>query len=268
MKMHLIQFSNNFYNAVNADKNEPFGEYCVLGYFDAVNIFDIDSDKYKEYKIWHAIADITIDNLQATCTQRNVLCVTDDEIKDKLFWEDVKSKPIIIISLIRLKEPYKPDTLADIKCRPGVMLYFTSAHSDLIMMTSGSRFSDCKRRVMQYREDFSILKMYSVLAIREDSLNTGETIEDERVDCRLRIMVQHKDDISGFLEEIAEKLGIRKDDIPEPNDILGGSDVLVELNGISIRKLLREYKMGRHMTHPFYRDKFYNIETEIVKAGD
>ncbi len=51
---------------------------------------------------------------------------------------------------------------------------------------------------------------------------------------------------------------------------LGGRDIVIDIPKVSLKKLLRCYKMGELLTHTnnFYKKAFFNVESAIFNIED
>ena len=280
MVIRRIQLKNNLYLDKEQDKDDqdskPLGEYCTFGYFDAMSI---DKKVGKNLGVWQVLSEGIIGEIDGSCSVRSLLCVSGDEKKDKEFWEidpKIEAYPLLFVSVIRLKESMdgvavKAEMDELNKCKTKIA-YFSYEHSELITFYKTKKFSDGHDFCHDLHKKFEIYKMYTIFSVKEETLVSYDRIKqeiiDEKVDCRLRAIVKDREKI----HEIKEKLenALKEDTVCNPfileYHMMGNSDVMFELNGISIQKLLACYKTNELLTHSNtdYQKAFYNVETEIL----
>lgn len=275
MKIRVLQLINNYYVSSSLrGVEEASGTYCAYGYFDAIEVndaFTIESDK-KPYGFWRKMSEINFEKLNATCTRRIIPCITMEEAdddRDEQFWK-TKDKPIVLVSLIRLKtEPnYKKKKLLEdlqtfrSETNIDIMFYYTSLHSELVMIVKGKSIKKCVNEVMRFRDRFMVLKSYTIFSIYEDELKIDSCIESEKVTLRLKGTVREKNKVEDFYDSLKSKLP--QDATVVKYDLLGSNDLLVEISNIDIKNIVPLYKMGNLLTHNHYKDALYNIETEFL----
>ncbi len=272
MIIRRIQLKNNLYmdNGQVNNKSEPLGEYCVFGYFDAMNI----SQKYEGQEgAWEILSEGVIDEMDGSCAVRSLLCVSKDQEKDAAFWGDEVVLPLLFISIIRLKEPIDSSDLIGrmdtLNQSDDKMAYFSYEHSELIVFMKTKSYSDGYSFSQKLHESFQIYKMYTIFSVKEAALESYDVIErgiiNERVDCRLRAIVKDWSLVSEMKEKLENALEVSG---ISARRMLGNTDVLLEINNVSLPKLLVHYKMNELLTHsnPEYQRAFYNVETEILLA--
>lgn len=272
MIIRRIQLKNNLYmdHGQVKDKSEPLGEYCVFGYFDAMNI----SQEYEGQEgAWEVLSRGVIDEMDGSCAVRSLLCVSRDQEKDASFWKGKVTLPLLFVSIIRLKEPIDSSDLIErmdmLNQSDYKMAYFSYEHSELIVFMKTRSYSEGYFFSQELHKNFQIYKMYTIFSVKEAALNSYDAIKsdiiDESVDCRLRAIVKDwclVNEMKERLENVLEgaKISARR--------MLGNTDVLLEINNVSLPKLLVHYKMNELLTHsnPEYQKVFYNVETEILLA--
>lgn len=272
MIVRRIQLKNNLYkdNGQVKDGSKPLGEYCVLGYFDALNI----SQEYDGHEgAWAILSEGVIEEMDGSCAVRSLLCVSKDRDKDAAFWGGKVAFPLLFISIIRLKESIDSSDLIKrmdvLNQSDDKMAYFSYEHSELIVFMKTRSYSKGYSFSQKLHENFQIYKMYTIFSVKEATLESYNVIKsdiiDECVDCRLRAIVKDwslVDEMKEKLENALEVSGI------SARRMLGNTDVLLEINNVSLSKLLVHYKMNKLLTHsnPEYQRVFYNVETEILLA--
>lgn len=265
-----IQLKNNLYmdNGQVKNRSEPLGEYCVFGYFDAMNI----SQKYEGQEgAWEVLSDGVINEMDGSCAVRSLLCVLKDQDKDAAFWEDKETFPLLFLSIIRLKAP---EGSSDLNGRMDILnkdddkiAYLSYEHSELIVFMKTRSYSQGYLFSQKLHESFQIYKMYTIFSVKEAALESynvknGDII-DESVDCRLRAIVKDWSLVDEMKKKLETALGVSP---ISARRMLGNTDVLLEINNVSLLKLLAHYKMNGLLTHsnPEYQEVFYNVETEIL----
>lgn len=270
MRMRIIQFCNNFYNIVDTKDCPPLGDYCVFGHFDALTILhprlvlQSNTNGQQSIDIWKSSTNTLMDSLDIHCSKRNLFCFTDDKKKDDEFNALREKSPILMVSLLRINGKYCRENFNDdvslFVSQKNMMFYYTNTHSEVVVLVCGTSYIDCKRLVLELRDKLNVLKMYTAFAVKENSLK-NDSVKNEDVDCRFRMMVRDNKKAERFLTNLESCLNVQGS---RRFDVLGDCDVLVEYSDVSLHKLLPLYEMGSMMTHPYYKDTFYNIETEIV----
>lgn len=287
MKIRVIDLANNFYKDEGSEDKrdvQELGEYCCLGYFDALGVKLIADTGNGEINIRKEVNRIAMENLNGRCNRKNIVCVTNDDDRDEEFWISAGKMPFLFVSLIRMKRSESAGRqelnrlqgfTEGLNKIEGVMAYYTYDHSDIVVFKYGNQYLEDLKSVLSLCPKTEVFKMYSVFAIKEAVLETCEGVVDEKVNCRLSAIVKSMDKVKTYIDKLKKTLneGETSDTI-EVNcfDMLGNSDLLIDISGVSIRKLLCCYKMGRLLTHAnqFYGDAFFNIESQIydVKGWD
>lgn len=279
MKVRIIQLINNFYKDHKSDsdimeyknRDKQLGEYCSFGYFDAVRIEESRNVKQvKDNLIWETINQTVCDTFDAYCSRRNLICIIDKKEKDQKFWEDAVDYPYLFISLVRVvhdsQDARKFGDLVDkLNKDRTVIAYFSYNHSEIIIVKLLEKYAEGLSFVLQQRESIKLLNMYSIFSVRENMLNDINKIESEKVEVRLHIMVKNDTLIEKYLECLVKKLCIINEEYKTYNT-LGSCDLLFEIKGIDLKKILPCYVMGNILTHSNsdYQKAVFNIETEFI----
>lgn len=272
MIVRRIQLKNNLYMDNGQVKNEskPLGEYCVFGYFDAMNI----SHEYEGQEgAWKVLSEGVMDEMDGSCAVRSLLCVSKDQNKDAAFWGDKVALPLLFISIIRLKESIDSSDLIKrmdtLNQSDDKMAYFSYEHSELIVFMKTRSYSEGYSFSEKLHESFQIYKMYTIFSVKEAVLESYNVIKsdivDECVDCRLRAIVKDWSLVGEMKKKLENALAVPR---ISSHRMLGNTDVLLEINNVSLLQLLVHYKMNELLTHsnPEYQRVFYNVETEILLA--
>ena len=291
MRIRVIDLANNFYKDTkekkqqndlqDEDEEQVLGEYCCLGYFDALNIWKIECGELRENEIRKKVNQIVMNGLDGSCNRKSIICITDNDTKDECFWEQAKKMPFLFVSLVRINPTFSNSdesktlitAIKEINLTEDVIAYYTYDHSDMVLLKYGENYLQDLEMVLSLYHSINVFKMYSVFAVREEVLNNCENIVDAKVNCRLSITVKDMSKVDDFLANLGNFL-YEKNECYKKHmkcyDTLGNSDLLVEISQVSIRKLLCCYKMGQILTHinDFYKDALYNVESQIfAKSG-
>lgn len=263
--------------------NKPLGEYCTLGYFDAMSIKKInieDGNAVKE--IWKQKSQISVDAMDVNGTYRNQVCLPWLESADEAFEGYALEAPYLFVSLIRIdrrnKDTYdrinimldgrkkyfeKTDNLTE-------MFYYSYDHSELIMLKIGNSYREGMDAILSIKAYLEPIKINSYFSVREDKLeHISNLVQHENVDVRLHTIVKKSGDYESYVGELCVSLfpGDPKGrDKIKVYNLLGNSDLLIEIQNVRLDKLLTLYKMNNLLTHTneLYEKNFYNIETEIA----
>lgn len=289
MFIRRIQLKNSFYMDKNyrvedARRNEPMGQYCTFGYFDALTIDKEpwghkDAGEQRRPGAWTVLSEGIINEMDGRCSVRNLLCVSVDQDKDDNFWKmDESTYPFLFVSVIRIKDSGDNDTIETGMCelngRETSIAYFSYEHSELVVLYKTNEYSDGHRFSEELHEILGIHKMYTIFSVKESILQSYNVIKnaiiEEKVDCRLRAIVKDWSLVSIMKSELEAALTLEDEGAPVvvvQRHMLGNADVLFEADNISLCRLLACYKTGRLLTHSgeLYERAFYNIETEILK---
>lgn len=272
MIIRRIQLKNNLYIDNDQVKNtgKPLGEYCVFGYFDAMNISQVYSGQSGAWKI---SSDGVIREMDGRYAVRSLLCVSGDCDKDAAFWQNNSSFPLMFVSIIRLREPKNSSDVVKsmdrINQSDNKMAYFSYEHSELIVFMKTKSYSEGHNFSKELHGRFDIYKMYTIFSVKEAALESYNVIKREiidcRVDCRLRAIVKSWNRIDTMKKELQQALEVSQ---ISARHMMGNADVLLEINDVSLHKLLVCYKMNELLTHsnPIYNAVFHNVETEILLA--
>lgn len=290
MKIRVIDLANNFYkdgqlvNAqggdLNANRRKELGEYCCLGYFDALEVRPIEFDGEENINIRKKVNQMMMKHLDGGCSRKNIICVTNDDEGDERFWKQAQNMPFLFISLIRVnyEEEYgrsRKQKLHEIIRRINeheqMIAYYTYDHSDIVVLKCGSEYLEDIGEVLSLRREMNVFKTYSVFAVRETVLDTCEEMQDEIVNCRLNAAVKSMCQVDFFLAELKDFLSKGKTGAVNIKcyDTLGNNDLLIEISHVSLRQLLRCYRMGELLTHthPFYQCAFFNVQSQLFGEG-
>lgn len=275
MKMRMIQLIKNYYvdeqESYEMSKNKALGEYCVFGYFDALVIHQLkDVDDSEKNNLWSAKSKTIVDESADFCSKRSLLLFTEDEKKDQNFWREAQKYAFLFVSMLRLKDSSGVD-LKQYANNPHEIYYMSNSHSEIIVIRYSNDFLKGALEVLKLRDKFRIFKMHTIYSIREDVLESEETIEknvtDQKIKCRFRMVVKDAEKTRNFMEEL--KKSLHKEEALfqiTKYDTFGSGDMLIELNHISICKILKYYKSGELLTHmnETYRGAVFDIDSEFL----
>ena len=283
MKIRIIQLINNFYhdNLVMDEQSrlEPLGQFSVFGYFDALDIYDVDEKE----GIWKALSELSQKHLDKKNNRRNLICINNDEETDRMFWKNREDFRFLFITLIRIKDT-KPDQLLEKinqmnsdskRDRYDCCSYLSYDHCEAVIVRESDQFSTGLKKVKELRRIFHTFKMYTIFAVNEKLLQNSQIIDsaikDDCVNLRLRCIVK---DFMAAERYMCDMEKILRNSNPSMefgrHETFGSSDWLVEINNISLCSILEHYKMGGLFTHTKkeYENAFFNIESEILLKSE
>lgn len=279
MRARIITLANNFYQDEEnkseiTDWKKELEEYCCLGYFDALGVQKIDGSSQE---IRDCVHRISVERLKGNCSRRNVVCISSNVSKDDAFWERAHGQPCLFVSLIRVKRDMEKvqdlqKIINEINRKEDMIAYYTYDHSEVVVVKSDSGYLDGMKSVLSLYQYMDIFKMYSVFAVKEEELDLCRGIKEEEVDCLLSALVKDRTKVEGYIENLerflGETPGLSERFSITSVDTLGKCDLLVEICNVSLRRLLRAYKMGGLLTHTNseYRKVFFNIESQLFSC--
>lgn len=276
ISIRILLLKNNLYQDAGVTSDNALGKYCVLGYFDAFDISDEREVNLATLDTWGYLGEKTSEQ-DSNMNCRMLVCVTEQQEKDREFWTN-RTDSLVFITMVRLGEgglaAEGDGILEQLTEMPKRMGYLSYDHSEIIVVTKTNQYSDGMKSVRELRNICNAVKTYTVFGIKEEVLESYETIKkcvkDERVCCRLRCMVKNYEKLESFIK-ILEKYIIERNADPEEIGIrqfemFGGYDWLIEFDNISICSFLELYKTKELLTHvnEEYSETFYNIESEIL----
>ncbi|MDE7428907.1 MAG: hypothetical protein K2N00_06510 [Lachnospiraceae bacterium] len=276
ISIRILLLKNNLYQDAGCTCEKALGEYCVLGYFDAFDISDEKEVNLAALDTWGYLGEKTSEQ-DSNMNCRMLVCVTEQQKEDREFWTN-NTDPLVFITMIRLGEGglvAEGDGIFErLTEMPKRMGYLSYDHSEIIVVTKTNQYSDGMKSVRELRSICNAVKTYTVFGIKEDILDSYETIKnwvkDEIVCCRLRCMVKNYEKMEGFRKVLEEHVKKRNADSEEIEirqfEMFGGYDWLIEFDNISICSFLELYKTKELLTHANgeYSEIFFNIESEIL----
>lgn len=289
----IIQMMNHYPNGTLRRGNTPLGQYCAFGYFDAIRIQPIKS---KLNFVWENIDVNSMEQLDGTFIMQQLGCLFQDNDKEreKKFWEgdveeseevensESKKLPYCFFTMIRTPQSWGDESLQNViteekqKCA-NILFYTTYEHVEVIAVYRTNSYRDGMRKIKELTNKLKAEKVYSIFTVREGALiENNPNIANEMVNIRLTATMKtdgEKKNVDSFLEQLKaafwEKEGTEKLHV---YDILGGMDLLIEANNVSMKRILPLYAMGRLLTHTsaMYQKAFCNIETRfcLKEEGD
>lgn len=300
MKSRVLQLINNFYydEEENQSASEGWlGEFCVFGYYDGLRVVE---EEEQNQPISDLSNRVMVNSLNGRYSVRNIGCVCFEDEKDKNFWNEAKKYPFLFVSMVRMKESARESWTEQIKIwneKDTMISYYASDHNEVLLLFLQREYSAGLKTLVEIKKNKNVLRMYSIFAVWEDILNNDEKLNnviEEEVEVRWEATIKSEVNLDKFMKELAEKVRVKKtepenagDEIPEEGtehsiknnngseqgnlykkySILGSKDVSIEMDKVSMRKLLKCYAMGEMLTHinPDYQEIFYNIKTLFLK---
>lgn len=287
MKIRLIQLMNNYYKdrtGIDQAMEQPLGEFCCFGYFDAMSSSCVRFDSVKSGEgIKETVDKIIVEKTDGKSSCRTLICLTDKDNQDELYWENQKKMPYLIVSIVRLNEQERRQEeqlkamINTVQQKEYVMAYYTYEQADLVIVKAARSYGEAIEFAGALRREEPIYKMYSIFAVQESVLKACKEdedyagIENETIKCILRCSVKKMNAVDDFLKELKnalEKQGICVESCLKKFHILGNNDIMIEMENMPVRELLPLYLTGGILTHTskFYQEAFFNIESEFLKA--
>ncbi len=276
--IRLFQFKNNF---LRENDSQLEAEYSTIGYFDGLDmqVFDENTDKGLEIlsdTYQNLLYAGSSDKMLEACDYFNVAGMCRNNQRDSDFWRDL-SKKLIFVSFLRFtKRTRKLKLFIEmIEKDSDCICYTTYDSSDLIICIRANRYShyyDVLNRFydMIETDDYDknhLQKCFSVFAIKQTTLNdisdNCDWLQDEKVDCFFRGVVNERREVDQFYHELVRECGVLQHEIYW---ILGSDDVIIAIYDISLAHLLSLYGDGAILVHSndVYKKAFYNIRSEIA----
>lgn len=275
VSVRILQLKNNFYWNSGSMDGGSVGQYCVLGYFDALDIPSAEKMEVTDFNTWEPLGGLTI-NQDSALSYRTLVCVTEEQEKDKIFWDD-EMYVLYFITMVRLDktmwaESEWSEIVHKLPEEENHIYYLSYDHSEIIAVTKTNTYSEGIKNVRQIRRVCKAVKTYTVFAVKEDILRSYDDIQkkltDENVCCRFHCMVRNYEKAEAFrktlegrfIERNTHPVKIRK------FDTFGGYDWLLEIDNVSIRSVFEYYNIGDMLTHSNkdYKEAFFNVESEIL----
>lgn len=262
----------------DAGSDTALGEYCCMGHFDALHIEMVEwveEESENASNIRGKINQTITEKYNGCYNIKNVVCITSDDEKDVRFWEEAGNMPYLFISLVRMK-PSEENSSVKLDCLiqefnklDHVMTYYTYDHSEIVIIRTGKSYIKGFETILAMYNKVSILKMYSIFAVRESELKDCESVEDEIIDCRLNATIKDQRKVAEFETQLRKFF--RDENMPGQFRInfyqtLGNCDCLIEISQVPVKRLLSCYRMGNLLTHTngYYNKAFFNVETQFL----
>lgn len=275
VSVRILQLKNNFYWNSGGTDGESLGKYCVLGYFDALDTISIENVEVTKFDTWKQLGELTI-NHDSELSYRTLVCVTEEQEKDRIFWDD-ETYVLYFITMVRLDktvwaESEWSEIVRELPEKENHINYLSYDHSEIIAVTKTNTYSEGIRNVRQIRKACKAVKTYTVFAVKEDILRSYDDIQkkmtDEPVCCRFHCMVRDYEKAEAFRKTLEERFSERNTHPVKIRkfDTFGGYDWLLEVDNASIGSVFECYNIGDILTHSNkdYKEAFFNVESEIL----
>ena len=239
MRTRVIHLKKYFGEPYIIKGINSLGKYRSFGFYDAIDIskeFDMDiSDKRNQ---WHVASQTSVQNLNANNYKRDLICFTDDKASDDFFWKQAMFSPILFITLARIDKEWDDESNNYLKIihkeqseylNNHSMIYFTSIHSEFVVVTYGESFSQCKDKAVDLLRKYGCLKLYSIFSVAETEVENPSHIVDESVKCRLKVIVRDPKRIEDFVSKLKLIIGTSID----AQWAVGKSDMIIDIHKIS-----------------------------------
>lgn len=290
MIIRLLQLANNFYKDNQIDDAVGLkGSYCCFGYYDAINaeqVYEIDKDRND---IWNAMQDAACKHFNGNRNWRTLVCGIQDNDIDAEFWDNASSKLFVFVTMIRInaddEESYillnelieEINKFKEAASSGGVkrdrIAYYSNDHCQAIIVKCCDNFFDGFNDVTATRTILDEVSMHTIFGAQENLLEKEDIIKqmvnDERVNCRLTMVVKNQTNFKKFVDNLCEFIKEPECSIFRYNT-LGSSDYVLEIKNVSLAKLLSYYHMGEFLTVTCddYFNALYHVETELWPIGE
>lgn len=276
MVIRVIELLNNFYkDAIETyGSEEALGDYCIWGFFDALNTRKITEGLEKQ-GIMQSVTNAVIYGYDGMCNRKQIVCIHEEEKKDEIFWENPHNEPYLYMTMIR--KEYKKNQYSKIKEimraineRNNMIAYYSYSHSEVIVVGYASSCKECMKKILQIKELFPIFKTVTVFGIKEEELYRCSKVKKEKISLRLAGKVRNQKNAINMVKKIDVQIrqkGVGTDYRYNAYDTLGAKDIIIEIINVPIENILPLYSTGALLTHTNseYGVSFYNIETQIIR---
>lgn len=229
---------NSFYRDKAEGDFEVSGEYCCLGYFDALNVnligtFENEVAGNMREKVYEQI----IKTVDGKCSQKNIICVTEKEQQDAEFWEKKEQMPYLFVTMMHVQQDTDDsmdqtkafaeyggngqETFADDESKKEKSLvecvneskdsiaYYTYDHCEVVIAHYDKSYEEGVKFIFKLLEDKRVYKLYSTFCILqglvEDKDKLVAMIDKENVTCLLRVSLKDFKEYKTFLIELKKK---------------------------------------------------------------
>lgn len=286
MKVKMIQLINNYYRDDGIDEKSPdtpMGSYSCFGYYDALRIEDIaEADSQKANSIYKMSNRVDMKTLDGTCNRHNLTCICSDDEKDDNFWKLAGIYPYLFLIMIRIDRDETEnihllsDSISELNCNPHTICYSTyEQQSEVIVLRLADSYFEGVNYIKSLDHYFNILKTYSIFSVKQDILKSSDNIinivQRENVRVFLRAVIKSKNGIDEFLRKLSEELKINDVGVEYTSyTTLGSTDLTIELESVSIQKLLFCYRVNGILNHTnsCFARAFYNLESELLPVKE
>ena len=261
--MRVFRFKNNIINMKCFPAN---GEYCIIGYYDALDM-NTDANLARE-EIISLLSDPNVSQLskaEELCDYYTIIGFRDE--KDDDFW---KWDSLIFVSCIRWKEAVdnQSEVLRNIE-NENTVVYTTLDSSDVIICYRSNSYLDGQDNLHRIQNDVcssNVLIAFSVIAVRQellDCLHDGidvEGIYDEKISAIEKCIVKNRIESHKFVNTLRKTCGTTV----KCSEIIGSDDMLLWIEDISLKRWLSLFAINGILTHSYYQKAFYNIQSTIM----
>lgn len=243
--VRLFQFMNSFYRDKAEGDFGVSGEYCCLGYFDALNVnligtFENELARNMRENVYEQV----IKTINGKCSQKNIICVTENEEKDAEFWKKKEQMPYLFVTMMHVQqdendgmyqtkafmkrqgneqetiveaENQKEESLVEcVNKSKDSIAYYTYDHCEVVIAHYGKSYEEGVEFIFELLEDKRVYKLYSTFCILqelvEDKNKLIAMIDKEKVSCLLRVSLKDFKEYKIFLEELKKKFSNRSEE--------------------------------------------------------
>lgn len=265
MVVRVVELLTHIHNDDIRQDGGPLAEYSCLGYFDALHMESFEYDVQGEkLNIYETVEKKTIKNIDGRCTRKTLICINKNKSKEEEFWQKTEEDNLLFVSVVRLKTSEKGNTASIVDKfdrRPSTIAYLTYDASELVIFMSTNSYESGMQFVVSLHDEISIYRVFTVMAIKE---RFKENKVDETVRCRLRASVRAREEVDVWMKELEDTLACKC----ERFHTLGEKDLLIEINDISLNKVLPLYLGNELLSHgnEQFRKTFFEMQSEFLEV--
>lgn len=292
---------NSFYRDKAEGDFEVSGEYCCLGYFDALNVERIGTFENEVVgNMREKVYDQIIKTVDGKCSQKNIICVTENEQQDAEFWEKKEQMPYLFVTMMHVQQD-KNDSMDQAKAfaehggneqksfaeaeskkekslvecvneRDDSIAYYTYDHCEVVIAHYDKSYDKGVEFIFKYLEDKSVYKLYSTFCILQTLVENKDELvkvtDRENVDCLLRVSLKDFEKYEMFLEELKKKFSKQKEDNKsntESSEMLENNTVAsAELSEREDEEIVTSAESSEENKSEVWKDGFKTLESKTA----
>lgn len=290
MVVREIQMISNTYGSEKPGLNQVLGQYCVFGPFDAMDIAEetMPWNKHGAEECWEDLEKEIGTELSGYDGRNNrckVSCFFSEDEEEQKFVDRLKQCPFLFVSFILLRHKYNKKEelrnvkaiIKDINANSNVRVYLSLGKNELILLHYCNSFTYGFNTVSGYHRKFDLSKSSTIFAVREQALDSPNSLyeqidSEEKIRCRLRCIVKEYTAADAFIKKLYDFIMEKSKNQAKIRcyNMIGGNDILIEIDNFALADLLPLYKTKELLTHmnPDYSSAWFNIETELISERE